>query len=272
MLFSIVIVNYNTGKYLEQAIQSVLHQTCQDFELIIVDAGSKDESVNIINKYADRLAWWVSEPDKGQSDAFNKGFSHAKGTFYLWLNADDLLFPTALESAKKAIVKHPDNKWFFGNSFYIDKEGLIVHTSKGCNFPLSIIRHARILPCGPSTFFHKDLFEQFGPFDVSLHYTMDGDLWRRFVNGGANYKMINSYCWVFRLHEESKTSNVFLGGQNEKVSVENALQDKKNGVELHKINLFYEKLKRVFCCYSFIYFNRIKYKGKRIDELFNSLK
>lgn len=267
MLFSIVIVNFNTGKYLEQAIQSVLRQTCQDYELIIVDGGSKDESVDIIKKYEDKLVWWVSEPDKGQSDAFNKGFSHAKGEFYLWLNADDLLFHTSLEKAKEAILRHPDYKWFFGNSLYINKDGVIVHNSRGCNMPLSIVKHAHILPCGPSTFFHKDLFKKFGPFDVDLHYTMDGDLWRRFVNGGAKYRMINSFCWVFRLHEESKTSDVFLGGLNEKVVKENKHQDEKNGVKLLPFHLAYEKIKRIIFCYPIIAFNKIRFKNKNISDL-----
>lgn len=264
MLFSIVIVNYNTGKYLEQAIRSVLNQTCKDYELIIVDGGSSDESVDIIKKYDDKLAWWVSESDKGQSDAFNKGFSHAKGDFFLWLNADDLMFPNALESAEKAIRKYPNVKWFFGNSFYINKEGLIVHTSRGCNFPLTIIKHAYILPCGPSTFFHRDLFKQFGPFDVDLHYTMDGDMWRRFVNGGENYRMLGSYCWIFRLHEESKTSGVFLGDNNEKVIKEKKLQDRKNNVKLFRFNLLFEKIKRIICCYPIILFFKIKCKNENI--------
>ena len=99
--FSIVMANYNSGHYIERAIQSVLSQSCKDFELIVVDGGSSDESVDIIKKYTDKLSWWVSEPDKGQSDAFNKGFSHATGRYYTWLNADDLLLPNVLEKVKE---------------------------------------------------------------------------------------------------------------------------------------------------------------------------
>lgn len=99
-LFSIVIVNYNYGRYLDAAIRSVLDQSCGDKELIVVDGGSSDESVRVIERHADRIGWWCSEPDNGQSDAFNKGFSRARGRFLTWLNADDIMFPGAARPGK----------------------------------------------------------------------------------------------------------------------------------------------------------------------------
>src|SRR5574344_2606747 len=87
---SIVIVNFNYRRYLEAAIRSVLDQQVEGVELVIVDGASKDESVEIIKRYADKLGWWVSEPDKGQSDAFNKAFAHCRGKYLTWLNADDI--------------------------------------------------------------------------------------------------------------------------------------------------------------------------------------
>ena len=119
--FSIVIANYNSGQYIEKAIQSVLAQSCKDYELIIVDGGSSDNSVDVIKKYEEHLAWWVSESDKGQSDAFNKGFSHAKGEYYTWLNADDLLLPGVLQRVKLFIEKNKFTPWVAINTCYIDK-------------------------------------------------------------------------------------------------------------------------------------------------------
>ena len=102
---SVVIANYNYGRFLDEAIQSVLNQACNDVELIICDAASTDNSVEVIKKYADRIAWWCSEKDKGQSDAFNKGFSHAKGRFLTWLNADDVMLPGTIEKLKATTAR-----------------------------------------------------------------------------------------------------------------------------------------------------------------------
>lgn len=267
MLFSIVIANYNYGKYLSNAINSVLNQTCKDYELIIVDGGSTDNSLNIIKLYEKDLAWWVSEPDRGQSDAFNKGFSRAKGDFFLWLNSDDLLTPKALEHAKDSIEKNPSVKWFFGNTLYIDNNDHVCHVSRGCNFSNCLCRYGYIIPSGPTTFFHRSVFEKFGPFEVEYHYTMDGDLWRKFVNGGVNYKMINYFCWVFRLHEESKTSGVFLGGENPKVSSEENLQKKRNQIVSKSYIKIIQMLKRYITCYPIILFYKMKYKGVDISSV-----
>lgn len=206
-LFSIVIANYNYGRFLEAAIQSVLSQSCQDFELIVVDGGSTDNSVEVIKKYADRIAWWVSTRDGGQSDAFNKGFSHAQGKFLTWLNADDILMPGALNAIKDKIIKHPNSKWFVGSSLYVDKQ---LHITKWfCNHRFSIIR-ARygFLTCGgPSSFFAKELLEKVGGIDEKLHFLMDIDLWYKFYYK-CQQKYIRTIAPVFayRIHEESKMS------------------------------------------------------------------
>lgn len=266
MRFSIVIVNYNTGAYIEKAILSVLGQTIKDYELIVVDGGSKDNSVEVIKKYDNQISWWVSEPDKGQSDAFNKGFSHAKGDFFLWLNADDLMLPDALEKASKYIEKYPRIKWFFANTIYVDSDDKIMDVSWGCNFSLCVTRRGHIMPSGPTTFFHRTLLENYGPFEVSYHYTMDGDLWRKFANGGASYKMINGFCWVFRLHEESKTTNVYLGGNNPKVDEEYKKQIELNHVRKYWYVIAYQKIKRFFLSYPIQFLGKLIYKGQDIYE------
>ena len=105
---SIIVVNYNYGRFINDAIESVIGQESFDnCELIIVDGGSSDNSVECIKEHANKIAWWCSEKDKGQSDAFNKAFSHARGKFGFWLNADDILMPGAIKAILEYLSSHP---------------------------------------------------------------------------------------------------------------------------------------------------------------------
>lgn len=206
-LFTVVIANYNYGRFLEEAIQSLFSQSCQDFELIVVDGGSTDNSVDLIRKYENRIAWWCSEPDRGQSDAFNKGFSQARGRFLTWLNADDVFSPRALEQAREAIIKHPDCEWFAGGCFWLDPELHVIKCSCARAFSYIRAKRGEISVWAPSSFFSRSLYERVGGVDVGFHYMMDTELWFRFHRqAGAIYRPIKGYCWGLRLHPEAKMS------------------------------------------------------------------
>lgn len=208
-LLSIVIANYNYGRYLEKAIRSVVDQdTGGKVELIVCDAGSTDDSVDIIKKYEDRIAWWCSETDRGQSDAFNKGFSHAKGKYLAWLNADDIMIRGSLVKVVEAMEQHPECEWFTGNMFRFTEDGKVVECPWGPH-SLPGILQSKGQPTavyGPSTFFSKKLFERVGGMKVYQNFMMDTDLWMRFIVEGIKQRRINYYCWAFRMHEQSKTA------------------------------------------------------------------
>ena len=230
-LLSIVIANYNYGRFLDEAIQSVIAQDMGDkVELIICDAASNDNSVEVIKKYANGLppnisytdwinssnhnsqtppliTWWCSEPDGGQSAAFNKGFSHATGRFLTWLNADDVLMPGTLKAFADAVQKDREQEWFVGGVMWLTKDMRVIRC--GCGRHMSRVRaeHGQLNVCGPSSFFSKNLYERAGKIDERHHYTMDTDLWLRFaLNEGLSFKPFVRYAWGLRLHEDAKMS------------------------------------------------------------------
>ena len=123
-LVSIVTPSFNQAPYLEETIRSVLEQDYPRIEYIIVDGGSKDGSVNIIKKYAEKLAWWVSEADEGQTDAINKGFGRAKGQILAWLNSDDTYEPGAVSAAVKFLDENPNSGMVYADCKFIDEKGL----------------------------------------------------------------------------------------------------------------------------------------------------
>ena len=225
-LLSIVIANYNYGRFLEEAIQSVIAQEMGDkVELIICDAASTDNSVEIIKKYVNGLppntpflewkpqptnqliTWWCSEPDGGQSAAFNKGFSHAHGRFLTWLNADDVLLPGALKKLESAIEKHPKCEWFVGGVLWLDKAMNVIKCGRGRRFSEIRYREGWVNAWGPSSFFTKRLLDAVGGIDERYHYTMDTELWLRFASKlGARYRPFANYAWGLRLHEDAKMS------------------------------------------------------------------
>lgn len=210
-ILSIVIANFNYGRYLDAAIRSVIGQRgFADCELIVVDGGSTDESVSVIERYKDKIAWWCSESDKGQSDAFNKGFSRASGKYLTWLNADDLMPDYCLSRIVDELRRHPDCDWFTGNMLRFTEDGLVTEIGWGPRiFPRCLQRKdspASIAVFGPSAFFSKRIYEQVGRIDEKLVNTMDYDLWIKFVMAGIPQRRISCFCWAFRMHEASKSA------------------------------------------------------------------
>jgi glycosyltransferase involved in cell wall biosynthesis len=205
---SIVIVNFNYGRYLEAAIRSVLDQQVEGVELVIVDGASKDESVEIIKRYADKLGWWVSEPDKGQSDAFNKAFAHCRGKYLTWLNADDIMPKGCLAKIVKELKAHPDCEWFTGNMFRFTEDGRVIAAPWGpnCLPPFLQGKGMPIAVYGPATIFTKRIFDAAGGMKLHQNFMMDTDLWMRFVMMGVKQRRINCFCWAFRMHVDSKTA------------------------------------------------------------------
>ena len=226
-LFSCVIPVKGPRPYFDEALRSLLSQGMgDDLEIIVQDADVRSGGVGELNheiherhengrgvrgqELADNdggleVVRWYREADVGQSDALNKGFAKAKGDWFFWLNADDVLLPGALKKILDRINKIDGINWIAGNQLLIDDAGKVLKCSVGNGWHDWLYRHAVPHVNGPSAFFRRELFEKVGGFDTSLHICMDWDLWIRFMKAGAQFHRIDEYMWAMRQWAGSKT-------------------------------------------------------------------
>jgi hypothetical protein len=187
LLVTIVTPSYNQAKYLEQTILSVLNQDYPHIEYIILDGGSTDGSLAILEKYSGRLQW-ISEPDQGQADAINKGFRMGHGDILGWLNADDLYMPQAVSQAVEQFTRSPDISFLHGNAVAIDSEnrsyGIRTHVHQ-TDYDELVFERDYIVQ--PAAFWRASLWKAVGELDTSLKYTLDYEYWMRLAR---DYKLL----------------------------------------------------------------------------------
>jgi glycosyltransferase involved in cell wall biosynthesis len=203
-LVSIVTPSFNQARFLEATIQSVLSQDYPRIEYFIADGGSTDGSVDIIRKHASRLAGWVSEKDRGQTDAINKGFARASGQILAWLNSDDTYAPGAVMAAVRSFKASPDCGLVYGDANYIDDGGRIIGKFPAAQTDFARLRQGYVHIPQQAAFFRADLWKTWGPLDPSFYFAMDYDLWLRIARR-AQVKYIPETWANFRLHAAAKT-------------------------------------------------------------------
>jgi glycosyltransferase involved in cell wall biosynthesis len=203
-LVTIVTPSFNQAPFLEATICSVLEQDYPAVEYIVVDGGSTDGSRAIIEKYASRLAWWVSEKDRGQTDAINKGFAQANGQILAWLNSDDTYQPGAVRAAVEYLQAHPQTGLVYGDCNFIDAAGRVIGRFPAAQTDYARLRQGYVHIPQQASFWWADLWKKVGPLDPSFYFAMDYDLWVRLARVcKIDY---NPQVWAnFRLHGLGKT-------------------------------------------------------------------
>jgi glycosyltransferase involved in cell wall biosynthesis len=203
-LVSIVTPSYNQVHFLEQTIQSVLCQDYPSLEYLIADGGSTDGCLDIIQKYADRLAWWVSEPDKGQADAINKGFYHSRGEIVAWINSDDLYYQCSVVSQAVSIFKkYPEVGMVYGNGVMVDADLYLLDWHPCRQYSLLDLMGFNVL-LQPAVFMRAEALSEAGYLRADFHMILDHSLWIRIA---ARHPIlhINNYWAVERTHQDAKT-------------------------------------------------------------------
>jgi glycosyltransferase involved in cell wall biosynthesis len=243
MKISIITPSYNQVNFLQETINSIKNQEVNALvEHIIVDGGSTDGSVELLKSLGDQIRW-ISEPDRGQADAVNKGIRMASGEIIGWLNSDDLYLPGALQAVAEYFNDHPESRWVYGRCRIVDSAGKERWTwitryknARLRKFTLDKLLRENFIS-QPAVFFRKDLFEESGMLNLDLHYAMDYDLWLRFGRI-TPAGVIPGNLASFRRHGSSKSETGFRDQFFEQYAVARKYSPSFFNRAAHRFNIF----------------------------------
>ncbi|MBO9701646.1 MAG: glycosyltransferase [Sporocytophaga sp.] len=203
---SVITPSFNQGQYLEETIVSVINQGYDNLELIIIDGNSSDNSVEIIHKYESHLTYWISEPDKGQSEAINKGLKKANGDIIMWLNSDDMLLPGTLARVNEYFNNHPNADIIHGEALLFGEkinEKVIGKDKEDLKF-----KYLAYIPFPqPSSFVRKKVWDKIGGVNQSLHYGMDFEFYAKAFLAGFVFMKVDDLFSKYRIHKYSKSND-----------------------------------------------------------------
>jgi glycosyltransferase involved in cell wall biosynthesis len=201
--FSIITPSFNQGRFLPDCVESVLSQSDVEWEHIVTDAGSTDETLQVLERYPHLI--WTSEPDDGMSDGINKGFLKATGDWLMWLNCDDYLLPGSLKAVSEFIQRNPDADVIHGDCVYVDEHKNLIR--RKYDTPIDewdLLFIGCIIP-STSSFYRKDLIETRNLLDVSYRNCMDWEYYLRLWRAGCRFRYIPEALAHFRWYQESTT-------------------------------------------------------------------
>lgn len=228
---TVVMPSFNQAVFIERSILSVLDQNYPNLEFILIDGGSTDGTLSILERYQDSFAYVYTGPDAGQSDALNHGFSKATGDIYGWLNSDDLYLPGAFQSVSGAFCSAPDASVIFGDWLSIDSDDNTIETNYAFDFNLHHFIYEGFHLNSQAMFWRREAHQRFGEFGVDLHRTMDYDLIARLgINEGQRrFMRVTTPLAAFRRHSAQKTTGAgqdVVAAEHRKIAQKNGFSDK----------------------------------------------
>lgn len=265
---SVITPSFNQGQFIEETILSIINQNYPNLEYIIIDGGSTDSTLDILKKYAGSIAFWVSEKDRGQTDAVNKGIAVSSGEIICWINSDDILLPNSLNEVAKYFEKHKEFKIVNGQTLRIDKRSKILFNHYVPEPRKWFACHGVYYINQPSMFFKKELIESLGMLNIKYHARMDQEFVMRILSKNYKFGKLNMILAAIRIHEDTKTS---LNGSIWSEDLER-LHDEYGSI--FKVNAdilgqaTYVLLKIVSLDYVKQFFFRLKWQGKSLETLY----
>jgi len=209
---SIITPSYNQGKYIERTIQSVLSQEVQGLEYAVIDGGSEDETISILKRYEDWL-FWISERDRGPSDAINKGFLRSSGPVLGWLNSDDIYYPGALKAVLEFFEEKPDVDVLYGDTYHIDENDEVIEKYPTEDWNWTRL-HETCFISQPAAFFRRRVFDEYGPLETGVR-CMDYEYWLRLGKNSVRFAHLPKILAATRLHKEAFTVAGRVAGHKE---------------------------------------------------------
>lgn len=224
---SIVTPSFGQGRFIRQTIDSVLDQKYPNLEYWVIDGGSKDETVEILKSYGKKLNW-ISEPDKGQTDALNKGLKRVSGDILAYINSDDVYLPGTFEKVSQLFAENPQSLWLTGEYRVVDennlpREGVITIYKSVQRWLMSCAAFLQPVILGvnnpiiqPSTFWRRELQEKIGLFSVDRRYTMDYEYWLKALKQSPVLIVPHIFS-AFRVHSQSKGGSAYSQQMSEQL-------------------------------------------------------
>jgi glycosyltransferase involved in cell wall biosynthesis len=240
---SIITPSFNQGDFIEATIKSVLGQGYPNLEYLVVDGGSTDGTLDILRKYSGYLSW-ISEPDRGQTNAINKGLARTTGDILAYLNSDDLYLPGALSRAADFFTANPEAAWVTGRCITIDanqrETRKLITLYKNIWLRLGSYKVLQVLNyiSQPATFWRRSVFEELGLLDESLHYTMDYEYWLRIGKHYRLYSLTDNLA-VFRLHYHSKSGKTSCKQFDEQLLVAKTYHPQSLLLMFHRLHNYF---------------------------------